>query len=250
MLNEVKRHAGHRGKQDAIHRAQRFYVGIGAMGGYRRIERPHQIDQAMGFQAGESDARQIKRINPKILEQGIARRALGGKPLIKGRVVGDHGGIPHKLNKAGAGLIGQRSIRHILVMNVCQARHVLRNRLPRIHKRHEPIGHLSAFHTCGGDLRQFVMMLGKTRRLGVENNHIAIELAKIGAGCHIAERRVALAYIFWRAFGDKVVYTHSLYVAISSILSVSISLARKGLHGTFQRLRCIFRVIRPLCRDR
>ena len=69
--------------------------------------------------------------------------------------------------------------------------------LPWINERYEPLGHNAALKAGGRYLRKFVMILREARRLGIEDDDIAIENAEIGGFRIVFQSYIALDDIIW-----------------------------------------------------
>mgnify|MGYP007060935875 CR=1 FL=1 len=92
--------------------------------------------------------------------------------------MGDHIGRTNELNQTRNGGIGVRSIRHIFIADVGKVSNFFRDRLPRIYECYVPADDLAMNHTRCSNLNQLVVVERETRRLGVDNNNVFIQLTK------------------------------------------------------------------------
>ena len=201
-----RRHRVDGSEQDAVYRAQRLHVGIGSMGRYGSIERSNEIDQPMGFESRQRDAREIERVDPRVFRKRRAVHVLRCEITIELGVVRHDVRCSNEFDKIGESLGGSRGIGDVFVMDIRQPRNIFGNRLSRIHECHEPFDDFPVFHPGGGDLRQFIVVDGKSRGLRIENDDIAIELSVIGALRGFVQTRVPIADIAGRAFDDVFLY--------------------------------------------
>ena len=119
----------------------------------RGIERLYDIDQTMRFEAGQRDAREVEGVDPSVFQKGVPARMTCGERSVKPDVVRHDLGGSDELDKRGQRLLRQRSIRHVLIMDVREVGDIFRNRLTRIHERDEPFSDLAALHARRSDLR-------------------------------------------------------------------------------------------------
>ena len=134
----------------------------------------------MRFEAGQRDAREVEGVDPSVFQKGVPARMTCGERSVKSDVVRHDLGGSDKLDKRGQRLLRQRSIRHVLIMDVREVGDIFRNRLTRIHERDEPFSDLAALHARRSDLRQLVMVEGEARGLGVQDDDIGVQLTIIG----------------------------------------------------------------------
>ena len=130
MGNQRRWHAVNRRQKNAVHDAGCRNIIVGTVSGIRPAKCAHQVEQTMGFQARKGDFRQIKRIEPKILLQGLASRILGAERSVEVCVVGHHIGIAHEFDQPRYRLVGAGCISHILVADVRKMGNIVRN--PRV----------------------------------------------------------------------------------------------------------------------
>ena len=178
--NELGRHRLHSCKEDPERRARRRDIGVRPVRRERGIERLYDIDQTMRFEAGQRDAREVEGVDPSVFQKGVPARMTCGERSVKSDVVRHDLGGSDKLDKRGQRLLRQRSIRHVLIMDVREVGDIFRNRLTRIHERDEPFSDLAALHARRSDLRQLVMVEGEARGLGVQDDDIGVQLTIIG----------------------------------------------------------------------
>ena len=168
----------------------------------------------MRLQARKRNARQIERIDPEILEQRVARWRFRCEAFVESGVMSNHRRVTDKLGQASTCLVRKGRIHYVFVVDIGQTSDFVRDMLPGVDKRHEPFRHNTAFEAGGRYLRELVVVLRKTRRLGIEDNDIAIEVAKIGGFRIVFQSCIALDDVIWSTLGYEVVYTHVLHTLI------------------------------------
>ena len=154
-------------------------VVIRAVRRCRRSKGLHQVDKAMRSHTRKSDARQIERVNPDVVQKRVSTRMASRKRAVKLSVVGDYLRIAGKLDKPCECLIRRRCVRYIFIMDVRQMSDIIGNRFPRIDERHIPINDLTMLHARRGNLRKLVMVKGETRGFGVDYDDVLIKVAKV-----------------------------------------------------------------------
>ena len=109
-------------------------------------KRLHQIYQTMGFQPRESNSRQIKRIDPDIVEKRITRWMARGERSVKPYIMGNHFRIADKFHQSLEGIIRTWSVLNILIVYVRQMRNFIGNFFSRIYECDIPINDFPFFH--------------------------------------------------------------------------------------------------------
>ena len=107
--------------------------------------------------------------------------------------MGNHIGRTNELDQTCNGSIGVRSIRHILIADVGKVSNIFRDRFSRIYERYVPVDDFTMNHTRCSNLNQLVVVEGETRRFGIDNNNVFIQLTKRVLFRIAAKRMVAIA---------------------------------------------------------
>ena len=144
----------------------------------------------MRFQTRKRDARKVERIDPRVLQQRITTGMAGGERAVELGIMRDYFRISHEFYQIRQGIGWKWRIRHVLVVDIGQIGDILRNRLPRVHERDEPVDDPPLLHAGGGDLRQLVVIERETGRLGVEDHDIAIKIPIIAFSGDCRQRSV------------------------------------------------------------
>ena len=155
-------------------------VVIRAVRRCRRSKGLHQVDKAMRSHTRKSDARQIERVNPDVVQKRVSTRMASRKRAVKLSVVGDYLRIAGKLDKPCECLIRRRCVRYIFIMDVRQMSDIIGNRFPRINERHIPINDLTVFHARCGNLRKLVMVKREARGFGINYHDVLVKIAEVG----------------------------------------------------------------------
>ena len=148
----------------------------------------------MRFHARQGYARQVERVDPRVFQQRVAARMLRREVAVEFRVVCDQFRVAHERDQLRQRLFGARGIGHVLVVDVGEVHHVFGDGFPWVDEGDEPVGYFAALHARGGYLCQFVVIERETRRFGVDDDDVAIQIPIVGLRCRFRKGRIPRAY--------------------------------------------------------